>query len=356
MADIYLKPYDSRRNNPGGKILLVVIVLVLVGGGWWMIASHHSSKKEAQLDSQVDAPLTLSEPSSGSSEWSVPDSSDSELSFPTPAAANPPVSSRPAVVPPVVSSVSVPRRSSPDAEAEAQQLFTRAQGLVSAGKLQDASDLFEKVIAIAPDAGVRNSAVRVQGRINMDLFLSQAPTPEKKPYVIQPGDSLDRIARRNHTTVELLQRMNKIDGNLIYPGTTILVPAAPFVIHVDKSAKTLELVINNKRIKRYSVGLGRYGKTPLGRFLTVVHQKNPDWTQPTGGIVPFGDPRNVLGTRWMSIQDDSRPQLRGFGIHGTTQRDSIGGETSNGCVRMLNEDVEEVFMLVSRGTEVLISE
>jgi lipoprotein-anchoring transpeptidase ErfK/SrfK len=58
----------------------------------------------------------------------------------------------------------------------------------------------------------------------------------------------------------------------------------------------------------------------------------------------------------MSFEDPARPDLKGFGIHGTSQRDSIGGETSNGCIRMLNEDVEEVFLLIPRGTEVVIQE
>jgi lipoprotein-anchoring transpeptidase ErfK/SrfK len=190
----------------------------------------------------------------------------------------------------------------------------------------------------------------------VQLFLSATPTPEKKSYVIQPGDSLDRIARQNKTTVDLIRKMNKVENNLIYPGGRLLLPAAPFVVQVDKSARTLDLTMNGKVFKRYVVGLGVNGKTPLGGFKTVVHQTNPDWTPPGGGVIPFGDPRNILGTRWMSIQDSTRPDIKGFGIHGTPLRDSIGAETSNGCIRMLNEDVEELFMLIPRGTEVVISE
>lgn len=243
-----------------------------------------------------------------------------------------------------------------DQSAGVQQMFARAQNLAGSGKLTEARDMLDEVIQTSADEALRNNALRVQGRIVMQMFLSATPMPEKQSYVIQPGDSLDRIARRNKTTVELIRRMNKIDGNLIYPGTRIQIPSAPFVIQVDKSAKTLDLVMNGRRFKRYAVGLGRYGKTPLGTFHTVVHQTNPDWTPPGGGIIPFGDPRNVLGTRWISILDDGRPEIQGFGIHGTSERDSIGGDTSNGCVRMLNEDVEEVFMLIPRGTEVIISE
>jgi len=203
---------------------------------------------------------------------------------------------------------------------------------------------------------VKNSAIRMQGEANMALFLSDVPTEQKKSYVVQPGDSLDRIARKNNTTVALLRRMNGIEGTLIYPGARLMVPATAIVVEVDKSDRTLDLVMNGKRLKRYSVGVGQNGKTPTGTFLTVVHQSNPDWTPPSGGVVKFGDPRNVLGTRWMSFEDKTRPEFKGYGIHGTADRTSIGGETSNGCIRMLNEDVEEVFLLIPRGTQVVISE
>jgi len=212
------------------------------------------------------------------------------------------------------------------------------------------------VAATATEENLKNNALRVQGRINVQLFLSPTPMPEKKSYVIQPGDSLDKIARVNKTTVELIRKMNKMENNNIYPGGRLMMPAAPFVVQVDKSAKTVDLTMNGKLLKRYVVGLGVNGKTPLGTFHTVVHQTNPDWTPPGGGIIKFGDPKNLLGTRWMSIQDTTRPEIKGFGIHGTSARDSIGAETSNGCIRMLNEDVEELYLLIPRGTEVVISE
>ncbi len=255
---------------------------------------------------------------------------------------------------PVAAPVAAPAVATPDSRA--QQLFTRAQSATTAGNLEQARDLLGEVIATATEESLKNNAMRVQGRINVQLFLSTAATPQKKTYVIQPGDSLDKIARVNKTTVDLIRKMNSIKNDVIYPGGRLLMPAAPFVVQVDKSAKTVDLTMNGKLFKRYIVGLGVNGKTPVGKFQTVVHQINPDWTPPGGGIIKFGDPKNLLGTRWMSIQDMTRPEIKGFGIHGTSARDSIGAETSNGCIRMLNEDVEELYLLIPRGTEVIISE
>ncbi len=312
MADIYVRSYDDWGKKPLRFLLPVLIVAALVGGGiWWWL-----ERPEAAEDSGVE-------------ETAVP-----------------------SAVQPQASSSAVSTAPS----ADIQQTFDRAQSQLAAGNLTEASALLNEVVEKSTDSGLKSSALRMQGRVNMELFLSDVPTPEKKSYVIQPGDSLDRIARRNDTTVALIREMNNISGTLIYPGARLMLPVAPFEVHVDKSSRQLDLVLNGKVLKRYSVGVGQYGKTPVGSFQTVVHQENPDWTPPSGGIIPFGDPRNVLGTRWMSFEDPVRPELKGFGIHGTSQRDSIGGETSNGCIRMLNEDVEQMFMLIPRGTKVVIQE
>ena len=88
----------------------------------------------------------------------------------------------------------------------------------------------------------------------------------------------------------------------------------------------------------------------------VVDNKliNPVWYSPDG-IYPFGDPKNVLGTRWIGFED--KEGLYGYGIHGTTEPDSIGKEMSNGCIlnrnflikemsngciRLRNEEVEDL--------------
>jgi len=314
MADIYVKPYGERRKNPLRFLLPIMLIAAVVGGGiWWWL-------ERPAPDAAEESPA-------------APQQTEAEA-------------------PEAVPSADQASAASPDME----RLFNAAQSKLAQGDPAAASDLLDQVIEQSAETGLKNNALRMQGRIKIRLFLSDVPMEEKTSYVVQPGDSLDRIARNNDTTIALIRKMNGIDGNLIYAGQRLMLPAAPFTVHVDKSERTLDLMMNGELFKRYSVGVGKYGKTPTGTFNTVVHQKNPDWTPPTGGIIPFGDPRNVLGTRWMSFQDKARPDLKGFGIHGTSARDSIGSETSNGCIRMLNEDVEEVFTLIPRGTKVMIQE
>jgi lipoprotein-anchoring transpeptidase ErfK/SrfK len=79
--------------------------------------------------------------------------------------------------------------------------------------------------------------------------------------------------------------------------------------------------------------------------------KDPPWYR-RGERIEHGDPRNILGTRWMGFKPTS--DLTGYGIHGTTQPESVPGRVSNGCIRMRNADVEELFEWVPKGTKVYV--
>jgi len=74
-------------------------------------------------------------------------------------------------------------------------------------------------------------------------------------------------------------------------------------------------------------------------------------------MIPYGDKENVLGTRWISLTATGQtPKVRGYGIHGTWEPDTVGKQASAGCVRLLNPDVEELFLIVPMGTPVTIVE
>ena len=110
---------------------------------------------------------------------------------------------------------------------------------------------------------------------------------------------------------------------------------APLNIVISRRAKTLSLYSNSNLIKSYPVAIGKPSTpTPVGTFTIVNKQLNP------GG--PFG-------TRWMGL---SKPH---YGIHGTNNPASIGTAASNGCIRMYNRDVEDLFNRVRVGTVVRIS-
>jgi lipoprotein-anchoring transpeptidase ErfK/SrfK len=146
-----------------------------------------------------------------------------------------------------------------------------------------------------------------------------------------------------------------LKGSNIFPGDQLKIITGEFHVEINKANLTLALYLNSDFVKEYSVGLGAPEKseTPVGEYTVTGKVVNPIWTKrhEDGKMeqIPYGDPRNVLGTRWLGFKE--RPRL---GIHGTTKPESIGKYVSEGCIRMHNTDVEELYDLVPDGAKVTI--
>jgi len=200
-------------------------------------------------------------------------------------------------------------------------------------------------------------AEKILGQINVNLLLSPAPMPEKTEYIVQSGDVLEQLAKKNGTTVELIQKCNSLQGKMIHPGDRLRIFNARLAIIISKGRNDLLLKANDRFFKRYQVGTGKFGTTPVGTFVISDKISEPPWWRPDGKMVPYGDKENVLGTRWMSLTATGEtPKVRGYGIHGTWEPDTIGKQLSAGCVRLVNADVEELFLIVPAGTPVTIVE
>jgi lipoprotein-anchoring transpeptidase ErfK/SrfK len=116
---------------------------------------------------------------------------------------------------------------------------------------------------------------------------------------------------------------------------------------VDKSQNLLFLKRNGEVVKTYVVSTGKDNSTPIGTFKIVNKLENPTWYK-AGAVIPPDSPDNILGSRWLGFD------LKGYGIHGTTEPNNLGEQVTLGCVRMKNQEVEELFDIVPLGTEVII--
>lgn len=174
---------------------------------------------------------------------------------------------------------------------------------------------------------------------------------ESAPYTVVAGDSLYKIAKEYRTTVGLLKRLNGLEGDTIYAGTELKVPRGIFGIEVDISDYVLRLLFNGRLVKEYPVatGKGMQESTPVGTFKITNKLENPTWYR-AGAVLPPGSPENALGSRWLGFD------LAGYGIHGTIEPETIGQAVTAGCIRMHNQDVEEIDSLVPIGTQVIVSE
>lgn len=191
--------------------------------------------------------------------------------------------------------------------------------------------------------------------LNAPLFSHDRASkdPATSYHVVEPGDSLEKIGKRYGTTVGLIQRLNALPANdpTIHPGDRlkILSVRGKIAIEVRKSECAAYLLYDGDILRKYRVGIGSGDLTPEGTFRIANRLPNPDWWK-DGKRIPFGDPENILGTRWLGFE---RPYQK-YAVHGTAMPESIGKKVSNGCIRMLNKDVEEVYDFTPPGAVVVI--
>jgi L,D-transpeptidase ErfK/SrfK len=122
-----------------------------------------------------------------------------------------------------------------------------------------------------------------------------------------------------------------------------------YQIVINLPSRTLQLYSGNTISKEYSVAIGKAATpTPVGNFYIIDKERNPVWIPPGRDYVVLSGPDNPLGYRWMEF-------LPLYGIHGTNAPWTIGMAVSNGCVRMREEDAEELFEIVRSGTPINIT-
>lgn len=235
----------------------------------------------------------------------------------------------------------------PVVKASVNNLLTKAKELEESGQLQEAKEIYQSLISEhAGSQDVLQWQKKAEG-LTIKLLFSPTITAKSELYTIKPGDTLINIAKSHGTTVDLIMKSNNLKDDKIFPGRQLKVWDAPFNILVDKSQNTLILKSGEDIIKTYTVSTGKDNSTPTGDFKIINKLKNPTWFK-AGAVVPPDSPENILGTRWLGLD------ATGYGIHGTTEPEQLGKQVTQGCVRMANSDVEELYTIVPAGTEVII--
>ena len=183
---------------------------------------------------------------------------------------------------------------------------------------------------------------------NIRMLFSPIPTPDSISYEVVKSDTLAKIAKKFSNTQDMILRANNLKSSNIVPlGRKLKIHNEKFSIAVDKSQNILTLKSADKIVKTYHVSTGVNNCTPVGTFKIINKIVDPTWYT-TGSVVPADSPKNILGSRWLGLSE------KGYGIHGTTEPQSIGRQVTSGCIRMKNADVEELYQIVPEGTEVVI--
>jgi lipoprotein-anchoring transpeptidase ErfK/SrfK len=146
-------------------------------------------------------------------------------------------------------------------------------------------------------------------------------------------------------------------------------PEVPGTIVIDPQSRYLYLVQGNGRALRYGIGVGRQGFGWSG--VAIIRDKRawPDWYPPKemiqrqpelkrhlsqlqSGVGVAGGPGNPLGARALYLWQGNKDTL--YRIHGTNEPETIGQSVSSGCIRMLNQDVIDLYQRTPTGTKVVV--
>ena len=327
--DMKVKDFDSYK-VPNRKPWAILLVLLVVGVLVWLIFFRGGNDDELSSEKEVAVAQESGVPPSDS----VSENADSSAAVPVAASA---------VIP----------------TGDVALMLDAAAQLAAEDRLVDARMKYIDALKSTDDPALKRQIEEKLAPINIELVLSPRQMPEKENYLVKSGNSLDRIARKFGTTVQLLQKSNMLrNPNRINVGDRLRVFTGKFEMTCSKSRHDLVVTMNGDFFKRYMVGTGKFGKTPAGTFVIREKIKEPPWWRPDGSVVPFGNKEeNILGTRWFSLRaTGDTDDVRGYGIHGTWSPESVGTASSAGCLRMKNEEVEELFIYIPIGTPVTIVE
>ncbi|MFO7958815.1 MAG: L,D-transpeptidase family protein [Candidatus Brocadiia bacterium] len=201
----------------------------------------------------------------------------------------------------------------------------------------------------------QDEAREVLRQINAELVFNPRVTAGATIHSVKPGETLTKIGKQYSVNWRMIARLNDMrpDGMLKVGQELKVLTGKPRVL-VDLSEFRLALLFDGVFIKEYLVGIGKDDCTPTGEFVVDNLLVRPRWYAPDGRVIEYGEEDHLLGERWIGFAD--QPGASGLGIHGTKGNSGIGEKCSNGCIRMRNEDVVELYDFMTPGTKVLIEE
>jgi len=137
----------------------------------------------------------------------------------------------------------------------------------------------------------------------------------------------------------------------------------PGTIVVDTGRKFLYLVMADGKAMRYGIGVGREGFEWRGTARIAIKREWPTWTPPSamikrqpelakyaGGMQP--GLTNPLGARALYLFNKGGDS--GYRLHGTPEWNSIGKAMSSGCIRLMNQDIIDLYNRVDTGAKVIV--
>jgi len=227
--------------------------------------------------------------------------------------------------------------------------FQAAAQLRQEGKLPEAREALAAFIQKYPTSAHVEEAKDLLGEINIDIFLSRTPSPEKEEYVVRPGDVLQKIAHKMKTTPELIMRMNNLNGTMLHIGEHLLISHPDFSIVIQRKSNVLVVLNHGAFFKQYHVREEKLSPKQPSRVSTKVSEIMAWKDQRRVG---FGTKDYVASTRWVRL---AAPAYTLYSVPDSTHP-NLGSPPAPSGLGLAAADVEELSSLVNNRTVVTITD
>lgn len=218
-------------------------------------------------------------------------------------------------------------------------VFEKAMAFQQKGDVAGARAALSDFIRSYPDSPKLAEAKQALGQINAGLIFS--PGGEgKTTYTVGKGDSLVKIASKTKSNAELIFRVNNMESINLQIGQQLAVPQLDTSIVVDHKAKTVTLFNNGEFLKEYPALSVKTGAVAAGTKTKVSDKIALQGSN----RVAFGDKNYSGSDRWVMLAA-SGLVIRGMPAEAKGPPPGIV---------VSQPDIEEIFLLVSRGTPVTI--
>jgi len=223
--------------------------------------------------------------------------------------------------------------------------YERIQQLKNDHEWVDARTAYEHFLETYPASTKADAAKDDLGDINMAIYFSGGPSPDKDTYLLRPGDTLARIEKKLKVSGDVIMRSNGIsDPRHLRVGDTLYIPHPDFTIVIDRKAQMVTLYNHARFFKQYHPT--KWAAPPLkgnpppiaGKVMDVASYKS-------GSRVAFGSKDYDDSSHWVQISPG------GFNLYTDPAE---GGEKAGAGIALSASDMDELSALLTHGVPVTI--
>ncbi|HFB98705.1 MAG TPA: LysM peptidoglycan-binding domain-containing protein [Bryobacterales bacterium] len=165
------------------------------------------------------------------------------------------------------------------------------------------------------------------------------------PYITRRHDTLLEIAKKHRVPWQLLQRINGVtDPQVLLPGTQLKVVPGPFRAEIDLGQKELTLFLGGLYAGRFPVTTGTNPAPRPGTYVIRDKQRARTYFGPDNRTIPAGSPRNPYGNVWIDLGQE-------MCLHGSPSQPA---PSVSGCIALSPQDADDLYSILSIGSEVKI--